>query len=236
MTFKQFMNGVFTLPARAFGGIVAIVMGDFARKEDGSVKAGKPSNGLFGLLMEGVKALVDGLKYLGRSITGFVKDHKQAIASAFWLSLIVAGAAALTVSFWPAALAAVTGFSIAGISIASLVGTGFVAQVVATAGIAALLTSAAVYAVATISNICSAIHSFFTSKAVTGTETADYSSTAPHESASTMKSLHAHSAAATLQHSAANSPIHSAPLFSTSAPKSIVVEDPAATASSTCSA
>ncbi|MDI1352660.1 MAG: hypothetical protein PSV35_07840 [bacterium] len=164
MTLKQFASGVFNFPARVFGGLVALIAGDYARNRNDVIKDGEASSGLLGLVMDGAKLLLDGVKFLGRSITNFVKNHKQAIASAFWASLVVGGAAALTVALWPAALAAVTSFTIAGMSIAALVGTGFVAQVAATAGVAALVTSAAVYAAATVANVFSAIKSLFTAK------------------------------------------------------------------------
>src|SRR5690606_14491117 len=45
---------------------------------------------------------------------------KKWFASAFWLSLGLAAAAALTVFLWPAALAAVVGFAIANVSIATI--------------------------------------------------------------------------------------------------------------------
>jgi hypothetical protein len=155
MTFKQFAYSVFTLPAKAFAGIVSLVFGDFARKSDGSVVKGEGFRGLLGLVL-------DGVKFLGKSITNFLQNHKQAIATAFWASLAVAGAAVLTVALWPAALAAVTAFSVYGVSIASVVGTGFAAQLLGVGVVAAVLTSAAVYASAAVVNTLNAIKNFFT--------------------------------------------------------------------------
>lgn len=155
MTFKQFAYALYTLPAKIFAGIVSLVLGDFARRNDGAAVKGEGFRGLLGLIL-------DGVKYLGKSVTNFLQDHKKAIAAAFWGSLLVAGAAVLTVAFWPAALAAVTGFSVYGVSIASLVGTGFAAQLAGVAAAATVLTSALVYTTATVVNTFNAIKNFFT--------------------------------------------------------------------------
>ena len=146
MTFSEFVSATFRLPATILGGMSTLIFGDYDRNADGTAKKKGVFNGLLGLVLEFGKAI-------GRTITDFLKSHAQAIASAFWLSLLVGGAAALTVAYLPAALAAVTAFSIAGYSIASVVGTGFIAQVGATAAVAAALTSASVYAVATVANV-----------------------------------------------------------------------------------
>lgn len=58
----------------------------------------------------------------------------------------------LFVFFWPGALAAVTTFSIGGLSIASLVGTNVIAQMAVVAALAYVATSAAVYIPAGIFN------------------------------------------------------------------------------------
>lgn len=170
MTFKEFMSATFRLPARVFGGIVALVLGDYGRKRDGSINEKKSFLGLLGLVLEGAKLILDFGKAIGRTLTNFIKNHQQAIASAFWMSLLIGGAAALTVAFWPAALAAVTSFSIAGYSIASVVGTGFAAQVGATAGVAAVLSSAAVYSVAAVVNFFSFVKGCFSKKAPSANE------------------------------------------------------------------
>lgn len=146
MTFSEFVSATFRLPATILGGMSTLIFGDYDRHADGTAKKKGVFNGLLGLVLEFGKAI-------GRTVTDFLKSHAQAIASAFWLSLLVGGAAALTVAYLPAALAAVTAFSIAGYSIASVVGTGFIAQVGATAAVAAALTSASVYAVATVANV-----------------------------------------------------------------------------------
>jgi hypothetical protein len=135
MTFKDFMKKVYSAPADAFEFINRVLFG--YSTTDGY---GRPIQKA-GLVTLALSAL----NWVFTGISNFVSNHKQAIATAFWASLAVAGAAALTVALWPAALAAVTGFTVFGLSIAAVVGTGFVAQVAATAGVAAALTSAAVY-------------------------------------------------------------------------------------------
>lgn len=150
MTFKEFVLGTLRLPATIVGGISTILFGDYDRNDDGTAKKEGAVRGLLGLVL-------DAVKFIGRTITNSLKDHKDAIASAFWLSLLAAGAAAAAVAFLPAALAAVTGFTIAGYSIGAFF-TGFAAQVAATAGVAVVLTSAAVYSVATAANFCSFVY------------------------------------------------------------------------------
>jgi hypothetical protein len=164
MTFKEFMVGTARLPAKILAGIFALVLGDYARNEEGKAKKNGVFRGLLGLILDGFKLLLEIGKAIGRVTTDFIREHQDAIATAFWVSLLVAGAAALTVAFWPAALAAVTGFTVAGYSIASLVGTGFAAQVAATAGVGAVLASAAVYAVAAVVNFFTALRDCFTRK------------------------------------------------------------------------
>lgn len=162
MTFKQFATGVFYLPARAVSGISALMLGATYLDKDGEEQNFR---GIFGLAVDAVRFvgnfILDATKFVARGITNFITNHQKAISVAFWSSLALAGAAALTVAFWPAALAAVTGFSVGGVSIASLVGTGYFAQVGAVAGVAAAATSAAVYVGATIINTITAIGSFF---------------------------------------------------------------------------
>jgi hypothetical protein len=156
MTLKEFMSSVFRLPARIFNDLSTLVLGGYAKNKD------KPFLGLLGLLLEGVKSVLDLGKWIGRTITSFFKEHEKAIAAAFWMSLLIGGAAALTVAFWPAALALVANFTIAGYSIASVVGAGYAAQVAATAAVATVLTSAAVYTVAAVGNFVNFVKSCFT--------------------------------------------------------------------------
>lgn len=162
LTFSDVVTGIFYLPARIFSGMTNLLLGSTSIDKYGDEEH---SRGLFGFAIDAVKfvagLLLDATKYVARGISGFVANHSKAIATAFWASLAVAGAVALTVAFWPAALAAVVNFSIAGVSIASVVGANFIAQVAASAGVAALLTSAAVYVGATVINTYNAIKDFF---------------------------------------------------------------------------
>jgi hypothetical protein len=149
MKVKTFTSSIFRLPARVVGALFALVFGDYGRNRDGSINEKTSFLGVLGLILEGIKAILDLGRGIGRLITSFIKSYERAIATAFWLSLLVGSAAALTVAYWPAALVAVVNFSLAGYSIAALVGADFAAQVAATAAVAALATSAAVYAVTT---------------------------------------------------------------------------------------
>ncbi|KGP64049.1 hypothetical protein EP47_03765 [Legionella norrlandica] len=158
MTFKQFATGVFYLPATVFSGLTNLFLGSYAKDKRGNYITDDEGNyvkyrGLISLTL-------DAVKYVGTSIANFISNHKKAIAVAFWASLVVAGAAALTVAFWPAALAAVANFTVLGFSIAALVGTGYAAQVAATAGVAAVVTSAAVYAGAAVINAVKSLVGF----------------------------------------------------------------------------
>ncbi|WP_454784928.1 hypothetical protein [Legionella sp. WA2024007413] len=128
MTFKQFMKTVAYLPANAFTGVVKSVLGYTDNK-------GIAHRGLLGLV-------TDGIKFVGRSISDFLSEHKKAITTAAWLTLAAAGAVALTLFLWPAALTAVASFSIYGFSIAGIAGANALAQI----GLASLLAGAAVSA------------------------------------------------------------------------------------------
>ncbi|HAT1596633.1 TPA: lpg2884 family Dot/Icm T4SS effector [Legionella pneumophila] len=155
MTLKQFATGVFYLPAAVFSGLTNLFLGSYAKDKRGNYIQDEDGNyvrnrGLIGLTL-------DAVKYLGTSVANFISNHQKAISVAFWSSLVVAGAAALTVAFWPAALAAVVNFSVFGVSIASVVGAGYAAQVAATAGVAAALTSTGVYLGASIVNAFNAL-------------------------------------------------------------------------------
>lgn len=165
MTFKQFATGAFYLPARAFSGITSLLLGSTYIDKDGDEQNFR---GLFGLTVDAVKfvtnMILDATKFVVRGVSNFIANHQKAISVAFWSSLVVAGAAALTVAFWPAALAAVTSFSIAGVSIASVVGTGFAAQVSAVAAVGAIATSALVYTGAAIYNTITGIRDFFVNR------------------------------------------------------------------------
>lgn len=152
MTFKDFMIKVAYLPGTAFSGLVNLLLGSTKRNEAGKVVA--VNRGLFGLVL-------DGAKFVGSAIADFISNHKKAIATAFWASLAVAGAAALTVFLWPAALAAVTTFSIYGLSIAGVVGANTLLQIGAVSALAFAATSVATYLTAAAVNAISAIANCF---------------------------------------------------------------------------
>jgi hypothetical protein len=146
MTFKEFMYGAFVLPSKVLSGISDLLLGSYQRDNEGKIKTNYKeeeltNRGLFGMLL-------DVVKYIGINISNFLTNHQQAIASAFWFSALFAGAAALTVFLWPAALTAVATFTIAGYSIASVVGANVIAQIGAVAVLTAIATSATVYVIA----------------------------------------------------------------------------------------
>ncbi|KTD69612.1 MULTISPECIES: hypothetical protein [Legionella] len=143
----KFFETIGYLPASAFVGLSKLVLGGTDVDADGK-PTGTTTRGLVGLL-------ADGAKYLARSATDFLANHKKAIAIAAWASLAVAGAAALTLFLWPAALAAVATFSIGGLSIAAIAGASTLAQIGLAAGLAAAATSALVYTGAAIGNFAS---------------------------------------------------------------------------------
>ncbi len=150
MALKDIASKVFHFPAALLSGLSGFLFGSYQKFENGDYitdKNGKAltNPGLFGYLAMGFTATF-------RAVSNFVSNHETAIATAFWASLVVAGAAALTLALWPAALAAVAGFSVFGLSIAALVGTGVVAQVGVAAALAAAATSVAVYAGAAVVN------------------------------------------------------------------------------------
>lgn len=93
------------------------------------------------------------LTKVGQAITTFVKNNRVAISAILWTSLIVGVAVALTVAFWPAALAALAGLSIGGLSIAAIVGASYVAQVLAVGSAAAVLAGVAASALAVVGNV-----------------------------------------------------------------------------------
>jgi lipid-A-disaccharide synthase-like uncharacterized protein len=152
LTLKKFAIGFVELPATIFSGITSLVFGYTEKKEGkGSAKASPKnqdsliSEGLLGLLLNGIKAI-------GKGIADFIDDHKTAIAIAFWSSLIIGGGVALTLFLWPAALTAVAGFSIYGLSIAGIAGANALLQIGLAGGLAFAATSLATYLVSGIVN------------------------------------------------------------------------------------
>ncbi|MDP3268930.1 MAG: hypothetical protein Q8M40_07760 [Legionella sp.] len=111
--------------------------------------------GIFPFILNRLNA---GMNQLAR----LVNKHQRAISIAFWASLAAAIAITALVVLWPVALAAIVNFTILGVSIASVVGTGFFAQVGAVAGLTALATSVAVYTAASITNFVKGAKKFFT--------------------------------------------------------------------------
>ncbi|BCA97046.1 hypothetical protein TUM19329_34070 [Legionella antarctica] len=165
MTFRDFVTKAALLPATVFSGLTNLVLGSYQRKEDGSIITKRTVDGTTEVTNRGLLGTVlDGVKYVGRAVSNFVHNHKTAIAIAFWASLLLAGGAALTVFLWPAALAAVTTFTIAGLSIAAVVGTSTIAQIGAVAALTAVATSLAVYAASTVVNGLGACATFFASR------------------------------------------------------------------------
>ncbi|RUR13128.1 hypothetical protein [Legionella sp. km772] len=223
MTFKEFMVGSFRLPARVLSATMTLVFGASALKRDGTVDEKRSFPGLLGLVLGSASALLDLIKGLGRGLTGLIRKHQQAIASAFWMSLLVGGAAALTVALWPAALTAVVNFSIAGYSIASVFGTNFAVQVGATAGIGAVLASAAVYSVAAFANFVSFIKSCCT-KAPAANQ-ADFVAEGPsNTSAASLSKLSKGTPTVVADLSVGTAPIHSSILSSKASPKELDAE------------
>ncbi|MCW8397192.1 hypothetical protein OQJ26_00090 [Legionella sp. PATHC038] len=138
---SNFFSAVGYAPATAFNFITNLILGSTETDKDTGQSVKKP--GLIGLLADGIKSLVgllaDGLKTVTRAAADFLVAHKKAIAVAAWTSLAVAGAAALTLFLWPAALTAVASFSVYGISIAGIAGANALAQI----GVASALSFAA---------------------------------------------------------------------------------------------
>ena len=136
-TMKQIGAALLDAPGTVFSKLVGWTFG--VTNEDGQT-----SRSLVGLLG---KSLI----FVGNKVGDFVKEHKRAIAIAFWASLMVAGAVALTLFLWPAALAALTTFSIAGLTVAGVVGGSALLQIGVFASLAVVVTSAATFAAAVIS-------------------------------------------------------------------------------------
>ena len=165
MTFRQFASAALLFPATVLVGITNLLLGSYEREPKGKIKTDSDGNSLVkpGLL----GYILDGIKDVGRGISNFLYNNRQEIAVAFWASLVLAGVAALTVFLWPAALTAVTTFTIAGLSIDGVVGDNVVAQIGAVAALTAAANSLAVYTAAAVANTISAISSFFASRSTT---------------------------------------------------------------------
>jgi len=115
----------------------------------------EPFVGIFPFILNKLNEGMNGL-------SGLVKKHQKAISIAVWVSVAAAIAITALVVLWPVALAAIVNFTILGVSIASVVDTGFFAQVGAVAGLTALAASVAVYTAASITNFVKGAKKFFT--------------------------------------------------------------------------
>ncbi|MBI2786549.1 MAG: hypothetical protein HYX60_09725, partial [Legionella longbeachae] len=76
MTFKKFMAVIFKLPGTLFSGVLNILFGFTQKDKNGKVVLDANDDpvvfrGLFGLIL-------DGLKFLTRSLSDFVANHKTA--------------------------------------------------------------------------------------------------------------------------------------------------------------
>ncbi|WP_392538318.1 hypothetical protein [Legionella sp. 227] len=154
---SNFFSAVGYAPATAFNFITNLLLGSTETDKQTGLSVKKP--GLIGLLADGIKSLVgllaDGLKTVTRAAADFLVAHKKAIAVAAWTSLAVAGAAALTLFLWPAALTAVASFSIYGISIAGIAGANALAQIGVASALAFAATSTLAYVGAAVGNFAS---------------------------------------------------------------------------------
>jgi len=163
MKLRDFMVAIGYLPATVFSGMVSITFGSTQTDDDENTvlneKTGEPevTPSLLGLILDSIKAV-------GQGIGDFIASHKKAIATAAWLTLLLAGATALTLFLWPAALTAVATFAIANISILSVVGTNTALQIIAASGLVAAAVSTAVYLVASVANTINWIKECFTKR------------------------------------------------------------------------
>lgn len=83
--------------------------------------------------------------WIAGAITNFVNNHKQAITNIFWITLALAATAAvigaIVAAANPVAFAAFVGFTVGGVSIASIAGASVAAQIGVTAGLVAAVTA-----------------------------------------------------------------------------------------------
>lgn len=143
-----FLKSLYTAPAKAVTFVTTLILG-------GELTEGKTIPGLVGLVLNGVKGVAT-------SFSKLIKGQETTIATALWAAIILSAAAAATVAFVPAVLAAVVGFSVAGVSIASLVGSSFIAQVAAVAALTGLAAMTSVFSVAAAVGVVRAIKGLFT--------------------------------------------------------------------------
>lgn len=195
LSFKEraiaFGDFIYNLPSTIASGTANIIFGNkdlsYARKQDGSIQYydGQPVRrhykhlsfldrvriaGLVGLVLGAGRLLLDAASWLSHQVSAFVRDHETAIKRGFWIALAVASVAAATAALvafaWPAAFAALTGYTLLGVSIASLAGPSLVAQIFVSAGLAAAFSSMITAAVAGTANTISYIKSLFSERDV----------------------------------------------------------------------
>ena len=151
---ENFFSGLAYAPATAFTGITKLLLG--STETDKKTGETTVNRGLVGYLVDAIKLVVglvgDGIKALTRAAADFLSAHKKAIAVAAWASLAVAGAVALTLFLWPAALTAVAAFSVYGISIASIVGANALAQIGLASAVSFVAASTVAYLGAAVGN------------------------------------------------------------------------------------
>ena len=243
--FTDFAKAAFLAPATLLSGITDLVFGSYQRNTKGDIKSDLDNRNLTNTGLLG--NVLNGIKFAGRAVSNFISNHKQAIAVAFWTSLVLAGAAALTVFLWPAALAAVTTFSIAGVSIASVVGTGLAAQVAAVGVLTAAANSVAVYTVAAVANTISAISTFFADRAAARnaanesrfeelndeTSSEELGSSSELTSSQKLEKLKAQGAQETPFKSAEKNPSNHGSPIASRRPSSVTSEEPTSTATAT---
>lgn len=167
MKLKDFAEKAFYLPATAFSGLANLVLGytekpkvpgynEELQDENQPRPKQKP-----GLLTLALSLALYGINYVAVGIANFIAAHQKAIAIAFWASLALAGAAALTLLLWPAALTAVAGFTVYGLSIGAIAGGSMVAEIGLAAALTFAATSAATYLAATVVNAFTATRDYF---------------------------------------------------------------------------
>ena len=162
MNLKEIFWGAVYLPATAVSGFTGFIFGGYEKDENGVIVPdcfGNPTTtpNILG-------RVADLAGSLSRAVGNFFDNHKNAIATAFWASLALTAAAVVTLFLLPEILAVVTGFTIAGFSIAGIVGTGLIPQLAAVGVLTTAATSALVYAGATVINGINALVSLFKSE------------------------------------------------------------------------
>ncbi|MFT4060373.1 MAG: hypothetical protein QM652_12600 [Legionella sp.] len=156
ITFKKVLVTIRDLPTTIFIHLVIGLLGGTKKNEQGEFrldsKTKKPIefHGLLDYLLDGVKAI-------GKGISNFIGNHKQAITLAFWASFFAASGVALALFYWPVVLTIVADYSFYGWSIAKIAGADTLSQLGLASSLAFAATSTLTYISATIINIVMAI-------------------------------------------------------------------------------